>query len=117
MNEPFDCDEPLAIIEEEARAMAQCFGVATPDVAAASLMDRILLRLGGAHIYVPQRTARERAKVQEEIARKFTGSNLFELAREFEMSPRNVRRILAAKRNRDSERARFLTEPQDPPSM
>jgi hypothetical protein len=37
----------MAIIEEEARAMATCFGVSKPQEAAASLVDRIINRLGG----------------------------------------------------------------------
>ena len=100
MTEPLDHDEPLAIIEEEARAMAQCFGVAAPDEAAASLIDRILLRLGGAHIYVPKRRARSRRRDRVELQSRFNGSNLFELAKEFGMTPRHLRRILAGERER-----------------
>lgn len=75
--------------------MARAFGVPVPEEAAASLIERILLRLGGAHIYVPRRTARARQKVHAEIAEKFNGSNLFELAREYEITPRHLRRIIA----------------------
>lgn len=95
MTEPHSSDEPLAIIEEEARAMAQCFGVAAPDEAAASLMDRILLRLGGEHIYFPKRRTRARQRDREELLKRFDGRNLFELAREFGMTPRHLRRILS----------------------
>lgn len=98
MTAPIPDDEPLAIIEEEARAMARCFGITTPNEAAASLVDRILLRLGGAHVYLPKRSARDRKRVHQEIVRRFNGSNLFELAREFEMTPRHLRRILASSR-------------------
>ena len=91
-------DEPIAIIEEEARAMARCFGVTAPEEAAASLVDRILLRLGGAHVYLPRRSARARARTQVEIVARFNGSNLFELAREYAMSPRHLRRIIAKQR-------------------
>lgn len=87
-------EEPLAVIEEEARAMAACFGVVAADEAAASLVDRVRKRLGGTHIYIPQRTARERAKLHQEIVSKFNGRNLRELAREHELTPRHVRRIL-----------------------
>lgn len=90
-------DEPLAIIEEEARVVARCFGVAAPDAAAASLIERILLRLGGAHIYLPKRTSRDRVRIRNEILTKFNGRNLFELAREYGMSARHLRRILATK--------------------
>ena len=88
-------DEPLTIIEEEARAMARCFGASAPDEAAASLIDRILLRLGGAHIYLPKRSARERRQAHMEIAARFNGSNLFELAKEYQMTPRHLRRIIS----------------------
>ena len=96
-------DEPLAIIEEEARAMAKCFGLAAPDVAAASLIERILFRLGGAHIYLPKRSARDRQRIHDEIIRGFDGSNLFELARKYEMTPRHARRILATGRSPKKE--------------
>lgn len=92
-------EEPLAIIEEEARAVARCFGVSVPEAAAASLIERILLRLGGAHVYVPRRSARDRKRVHSEIAQRFNGRNLFELAREYDLTPRHVRRILASPRN------------------
>ncbi|MET3477008.1 Mor transcription activator family protein [Variovorax atrisoli] len=90
-------EEPLAIIEEEALAVARCFGVAIPEAAAASLVERIVLRLGGAHVYLPKRTPRERSRIRTEIVARFNGRNLFELAREYEMTPRHLRRILADK--------------------
>ena len=90
-------DEPLAIIEEEARAVARCFGVAIPEAAAASLIDRIVLRLGGAHVYLPKRTSRDRNRIRSEIFSRFNGRNLFELAREYELTPRHLRRILASR--------------------
>ncbi|MDP9965096.1 Mor family transcriptional regulator [Variovorax paradoxus] len=93
---PFD--EPMAIIEEEACAMARCFGVAVPEVAAASLVDRILLRLGGAHVYLPRRTAQKRQRMHQEMANRFNGTNLFELAKEYDISARHLRRILARSR-------------------
>jgi len=74
-------DEPLAIIEEEACAVARCFGVAAPEAAAASLIERIVLRLGGAHVYLPKRTARDRSRIRMDILSRFNGKNLFELAR------------------------------------
>jgi len=90
-------DEPLAIIEEEARAVAQCFGVPMPEAAAASLVERIILRLGGTHIYLPKRTSRDKNRVHNEIAERFNGKNLFELAQAYGITPRHVRRILAKK--------------------
>lgn len=75
--------------------MARCFGINVPEVAAASLVDRILLRLGGAHIYLPRRTAQKRQQIHREIASRFNGSNLFELAKEYGISARHLRRVLA----------------------
>lgn len=93
---PFS-DEPLAIIEQEACAVARCFGVAMPEAAAASLVDRIVLRLGGAHVYLPKKTSRERERIRNEILARFNGRNLHELARDYEITPRHLRRIVAAK--------------------
>lgn len=92
-------DEALDIIEEEARAVAQCFGVLRADAAASALIERLLLRLNGAHIYMPKQSARDRRVKHVEIARRFNGSNLFELAREFGMTPRHLRRILVKMQN------------------
>lgn len=96
MNDDVRIDDPLAVIEEEVRALARGLGAASPDDVASLLVDRILLRLGGAHIYVPKRRARERQRVLEAIRSRFNGSNLFELAREFGLTPRHVRRLLAS---------------------
>jgi len=91
-------NDALAIIEEEACAVARSFGVAAAEEAAASLMERLIFRLGGAHLYLPKRTAKERARIPREIVQRFNGSNLYELAREYDLTPRYVRRILASQR-------------------
>lgn len=82
-------------IEQEARAVARCFGVAASDEMAAALVDRILLRLGGTQMYVPRRNARERQRMRLEIARRFNGKNVDELAREYAVTARYVRLILS----------------------
>lgn len=94
MSKPYEMD-PVAIIEEEARAMAQSFGICSPEDAAQSLMDRILIRLGGELIYLPKRSARRRRRDREELLSRFNGRNLFELAREYGITPRHLRRVLA----------------------
>jgi len=90
--------DPISILEEEARAVAQCFGVAASDAIAAALIDRMIARLGGTHVYIPLGEARrreaERQLVKNEIRKRFDGTNLKELAREYSLSPRHVRRIL-----------------------
>ena len=90
--------DPIAILEEEARAVAKCFGVAACDDAAAALVDRMISRLGGAHVYFPLGEARKReAKrklVKAAIKAQFDGTNIKELAEEYALSQRHVRRLL-----------------------
>jgi len=97
---PQPCIDPLTIIEEEARAVAQCYGAAWCDEAAAKLIDRLVLRLGGAAVYVPRRGAAERRRVHAAIRERGNGRNIEDLAREFNMTPRNVRKIIAGARER-----------------
>jgi Mor family transcriptional regulator len=96
-------EDAMKVIEEEARAVAQCFGVADCQGAAAALRDRIVMRLGGAHIYVPQRRALERARVIAEMRSRFNGRNAGELAREYGLSSRHARRILILPKPSPSE--------------
>ena len=90
---------PIAILEEEARAVAQCFGVAASEDAAAALVDRMIARLGGVHVYFPLGEARQREVkrqlVKAEVKARFDGTNLRELAQEFRLSSRHVRRLLS----------------------
>lgn len=104
-------NDPLAIIEEEACAVARSFGVAVAEEAAASLMERLIFRLGRAHVYLPKRTAKERARVPREIVQRFNGRNLLELAREYELTPRYVRHILA------THSSRYKSDPEGGPSV
>jgi Mor family transcriptional regulator len=90
--------DALSVIEEEARIVARCFGVAASEEAAAALVERVGMRLGGRKVYVGgARRAGER--IVEEIRKCFTGSNLAELATKFNKSERQVRRIVARKLN------------------
>ena len=86
--------DPVLVIQQEARAVAQSFGVAVPDEAAAALVERLLLRLGGSKVYVPKLNRRAAHSV---IRERFDGSNLKQLAREHGLSVRHVRRILGMK--------------------
>lgn len=88
-------DDPISVLEEEARAVARRFGVAACNEVAAAFVDRVLLRLGGGYVYVPRRRTEERQRIRREIADRFNGKNSKELAREFSMTPRHVRRIVA----------------------
>lgn len=88
-------DDPISVLEEEARAVARCFGVAACDEVAAAFVDRVILRLGGGYVYVPQRRTEERRRIRREILDRFNGRNIKELAREFSLTQRHVRRIVA----------------------
>lgn len=93
-------EDPLSIIEEEARAMALCFGVPEADCAeAAALMARrVQARLGPGSVYFAARSARDRERIHAAIRLAFDGTNVNELAREHRLTPRGVRRILQAGR-------------------
>lgn len=82
-------DDPVRIIEQEARAVAECFGVAAPEEAAAALVERLLLRLGGGDIYLPKPRP-----PYLQIQREFDGQNIAALSKKYGFSERHVRRIL-----------------------
>lgn len=98
---PTRIEHPLVVIEEEARAVAKCFGVAASDDAAAALVDRVIARLGGAMVYFPLRQRGQRTQKQRDrddlvalIRARFNGANSAEIAREFKLTTRHVRRLL-----------------------
>ena len=88
-------EDPLDILEEEARAMALCFGTADGEAMASALVSRIITRMAGTRFYVPSVSARQRQQEHAAIRRKFTGANMQELAKEHGMSPRHLRRIVS----------------------
>lgn len=94
MTENTFISNPLEVIEQEARVVAQCFGVAACDDAAAMLAERIMLRLGGAHLYIPHKRPEDRKRVREAICERFNGRNTAELAREYGVSTRWVRKMV-----------------------
>jgi hypothetical protein len=96
----------LDVIEEEARAVVQFFGVKQCDVAAEMLVKRVADRLGGRKVWVEG--ARGRAATRDEhlrIRRDFNsrdpttpiGEVITRLALEAGMSERQVRRIVSAR--------------------
>lgn len=90
-----DNTDPVAVIEQEARAVALSFGVSTPDDAAAALVERVLMRLGGGQLYLPKKRAESPRARHQEIRARFRGDNVTELAREFGLTARSVRRIVS----------------------
>lgn len=88
-------EDPLAVIADEAKTVAVCYGALWCDEAAATLVRRIVMRLGGLQVYVPRQTLSQRSKRDESVRARFNGRNVRQLALEFGMSERTVRRILA----------------------
>ncbi len=83
----------LAIIAREARATAASFGIACPDDLAASLIERIVKRIGGQKIYIPSETAAKARRRAALIRAQFNGTNYAELGRLHKLTPRQVRNI------------------------
>ena len=89
--------DPLSVIEEEAREIACYYGAQKYNEAAAALVDRLIIRLGGLQIYVPLQSAAFRKNRDEQVRLSFNGRNIKELARKYNMSERSIRRIASLK--------------------
>ena len=84
-----------AVLHQEVCATVMSFGLPAGADLAASIIDRVMLRLGGCDVYVPKRGSRHsRAIVHQHIRALYTGNNLAQLARETGMSERQIRRIV-----------------------
>lgn len=94
---PAQADDVVAVIEREAAAVAAAFGVAVPGEAAAALVDRLLLCLGGEKYYLPKPAALERSRLHAELRARFNGSNYAELARDSGLTTRRVQQIVNAR--------------------
>ena len=92
MSEPDDFD-PMVVLEEEARAVAQFFGVKACDVAAQMIAQRVATRLAGQEVYF-SKSKFKRTREQAAMRAQFTGDNLHEVARMFGKSTRQARRIV-----------------------
>jgi Mor family transcriptional regulator len=87
-------DDALVIIEEEAEAVARCFGVSDTARMAEMMTERIVARLGGQLVYVGKRNREALAIRNAEICREFTGNNIEEIAKKHDLDIRHVRRVL-----------------------
>lgn len=87
-------DDPIDIIEQEAAAVAQCFGVEASRDLAATLIDRITQRLAGENIYFARERASARRARCDDIRAAFNGANAAELAKKHGITARQVRRIV-----------------------
>lgn len=88
-------DDPIDIIEQEAAAVAQCFGVEASRDLAATLIDRITQRLAGENVYFARERASARRARCDDIRAAFNGTNTADLARRFGVSVRYVRKIIS----------------------
>ena len=88
--------DPIAVLREELAAAAICHGVERVEDLTEALVTRVVQRLGGVQVYVPSTHSLERARVVAEIRERFTGRNARDLAREYGLTPRHVRRLLMA---------------------
>lgn len=90
-------EDPLSIIEDEARAVAVCYGAQWCDEAAATLVRRIVDRLGGSQVYVPRQSMVHKQNRDAEIRAQFNGLNIRDLAKKYRTSERTIRRIIVKK--------------------
>jgi Mor family transcriptional regulator len=98
--------ELLADLVEHTAGVLQDLGV-SPDVAlqaANSLADHMAANWGGQVISWPKDSAYRLAGRELEILAKFNGTNYAELAREYDMHVRSVRRLI----NRANRRRRAM---------
>lgn len=87
-------EDPLSILKEEARDVAIKYGAQWCEEATTVFANRIILRLGGVQIYVPRQSHQDKKVRDNEVRGRFNGRNLRDLAREFGVTERTIRRIL-----------------------
>ena len=86
--------DPIAVLREELEAAALCHGLEHVDDFAETLVQRVVQRLGGSHVYVPNAKALVRERITFEIRKKFYGRNVREFAKEYGYSVRQVQRLV-----------------------
>lgn len=86
--------DPIAVLREELAAAAVCHGVERVEDLTEALVSRVVRRLGGVQVYVPNLRSMERERVANEIRASFNGRNTRELARTYGVSLRQVQRVL-----------------------
>lgn len=91
--------DPIAVLREELAAAAVCHGVERVEDLTEALVTRVVQRLGGVHVYMPGQRSVERERVAQEIRANFNGRNTKELARKYQLSLRQVQRILMSRQN------------------
>lgn len=93
MTEKENDDIPSLVAEEMHRAQIANIPLADQPRYVA---DRIRLCIAGSNDYVRKRALSPAAR-RAEIKRRFTGDNIDDLARDYDLTPRRIRQILAEK--------------------
>lgn len=86
----------IDVIQSECVAVAQCFGVAAAHDLAAMLADRLSARLAGTSLYIGTSSHASRRERCAAIRARYTGGNAAELAREYGVTVRYVRKLVSA---------------------
>ncbi len=87
--------DPIAVLREELTAAAVCHGVERVEDLTEALVSRYVDRLGGAQVYVKSKRSVEQSKVAAQIRARFTGRNARDLAIEYGLTLRHVRRLVS----------------------
>ncbi len=85
----------LSDISPEYRDIAEAIGM--------DAFDQLTLLCGGQNLYIPKRESLERAARDREIRTRFNGGNQRQLASQYRLTERQVRRIL--KRQQEDSRS------------
>lgn len=88
---PDDSDDIPTVVEEEMR-LARLANI-PPDDQPRYVADRLRLRIAGRVEYTRKRSMSP-AQRAAEIRRRFTGNNIDELAREFDLTTKRIRQIV-----------------------
>lgn len=96
--------DPIAILREEAIAAALAHGADRCEELADNLVQRYAQRVGGFNAYVRKQRATG-SRLEEEVVRRYRGSNSKEIAQELNISQRHVQRIVAHMRARSLGKA------------
>jgi len=75
-------------------------GKARAEQASTSIAERVCRELGGQTLYIPRRLGSRLIKRDEEIFAKFTGDNVAELARAYDLTESRIYSIIRKERRR-----------------
>jgi len=84
----------IATLIAQARATALSFAITCPDDLAAALVQRLIKHAGGQKIYIPTPAHSKAQQRNAKICAQFTGANTADLARQYKITPKQIRNIL-----------------------